>query len=82
MSMSLDGFITGPDDGMEHPLGRGGYRLHDWLKQGGSDPGAHRPVRPEDIELELVRVLEAPGVTHLRYRVRYARRAQRARSRA
>ena len=25
---------------------------------------------PEHIELELVRVLDAPGVTHLRYRVR------------
>jgi hypothetical protein len=25
---------------------------------------------PEHIELELVRALEAPGVTHLRYRVR------------
>lgn len=31
MSMSLDGFITGPDDGMEHPLGLDGGRLLDWL---------------------------------------------------
>ena len=27
MSMSLDGFITGPGNG----LGTGGNRLHDWL---------------------------------------------------
>jgi len=31
MSMSLDGFITGPDDGPENGLGTGGERLHEWL---------------------------------------------------
>ena len=31
MSMSLDGFITGPNDGVELPLGEGGERLHQWL---------------------------------------------------
>ncbi len=31
MSMSLDGFITGPNDGVEQPLGEGGERLHRWL---------------------------------------------------
>ena len=46
MSMSLDGFITGPDDDAEHGLG----------------------VGPERVDLELVRTLEAPGMTHLRYR--------------
>lgn len=30
-SMSLDGFMTGPDVGAEHPMGRGGERLHEWL---------------------------------------------------
>jgi dihydrofolate reductase len=44
MSMSLDGFITGPDDGMDHGLGVNGERLHDWLRAGGVDPGSHRPV--------------------------------------
>ncbi len=24
ISMSLDGFITGPNEGLEHPLGEGG----------------------------------------------------------
>ena len=27
MSMSLDGFITGPDDGLDHGLGVNGERL-------------------------------------------------------
>jgi dihydrofolate reductase len=31
MSMSLDGFIAGPDDGPGNGLGDGGGRLHEWL---------------------------------------------------
>lgn len=31
MSMSLDGFITGPNDEVERPLGEGGERLHEWV---------------------------------------------------
>ncbi len=31
MSMSLDGFITGPDDGPGNGLENGGHRLHEWL---------------------------------------------------
>ncbi len=31
MSMSLDGFIAGPDDGPDAGLGSGGTRLHEWL---------------------------------------------------
>jgi dihydrofolate reductase len=45
MSMSLDGFITGPDDDAGQGLGRGGERLHDWLGEG-SDPSHFRPSGP------------------------------------
>lgn len=31
MSMSLDGFVTGPHDGRKNPLGEGGEVLHHWL---------------------------------------------------
>ena len=31
MSMSLDGFITGPNDRPDNALGDGGQRLHDWV---------------------------------------------------
>ena len=31
MSMSLDGFVTGPDPREGQPLGEGGQRLHDWM---------------------------------------------------
>jgi dihydrofolate reductase len=44
MSMSLDGFIAGPDDGPDHGLGVNGERLHAWLRAGGVDPGSYRPV--------------------------------------
>jgi dihydrofolate reductase len=31
ISMSLDGFVAGPDAKLEEPLGKGGERLHDWV---------------------------------------------------
>jgi len=31
ITMSLDGFVAGPDDGPELPLGAGGERLHQWV---------------------------------------------------
>ena len=30
MSISLDGFVAGPDQSREHPLGKGGRELHLW----------------------------------------------------
>lgn len=34
MSMSLDGFIAGPNIDMEQPMGEGGERLHEWMFSG------------------------------------------------
>ena len=31
MSMSLDGYVTGPNDSRENPFGDGAEMLHDWL---------------------------------------------------
>ncbi len=31
ISISLDGFVAGPNQSAENPLGRGGERLHEWL---------------------------------------------------
>ncbi len=50
MAMSLDGFITGPDDNAENPAGTNGMRLMNWL-EGGDDPDAEgvdafRPKHP------------------------------------
>jgi dihydrofolate reductase len=52
MSMSLDGFVAGPDDGVADPLGRhGGMHVFDWYFSGDEEyrdplfrpePGANR----------------------------------------
>ncbi len=133
ISVSVDGYVAGPNQTMEEPLGENGERLHDWaveLKswrelQGmaggaenassaviaednanvgaeimgrgkfgppsrgawgkdpwrgwwGEDPPFHKllgggarlfeGVGP-DVKLKLARTIEAPGVTHLKYRV-------------
>src|SRR5258708_19667887 len=31
ISISLDGFVAGPNQSVENPLGEGGERLHDWV---------------------------------------------------
>lgn len=31
MSMSLDGFVAGPNDSPDNPLGDGGERIHEWM---------------------------------------------------
>lgn len=36
MSMSLDGYVAGPDVSPEEPMGRGGELLHEWMFAGRS----------------------------------------------
>jgi dihydrofolate reductase len=31
ISVSLDGFVAGPNPGPDHPLGEGGMQLHEWI---------------------------------------------------
>ena len=48
MSMSLDGFVAGPDDGKTFPLGRhGGMHLFDWYTSGPKRPGDLDILHPE-----------------------------------
>ena len=44
MSMSLDGFIAGPNEGPDNGLGDGGQRLHHWILPGGG--GVDERSRP------------------------------------
>jgi hypothetical protein len=73
VTMSLDGFIAGPNDGPERPLGEGGERLFEWYSGGDTEyrlPGTEMVFRvTAPIDLESTRVIEAPGVTHLTFRV-------------
>jgi dihydrofolate reductase len=45
MSMSLDGFIAGPNERDDNGLGDGGDRLHDWVMRGSAD---HKEVGPPE----------------------------------
>ena len=55
ISVSLDGYLTGPNPSQEHPLGEGGEALHDWAlklaawrephgREGGDEPPFKVPV--------------------------------------
>ena len=46
MSMSLDGFIAGPDDDAGQGLGAGGEVLHDWLGERVGGPSTFAPAGP------------------------------------
>jgi dihydrofolate reductase len=37
MSISLDGYVTGPNDSRENPFGDGAGMLHDWLSDAATD---------------------------------------------
>jgi dihydrofolate reductase len=48
ISISLDGFVAGPNQSLANPIGEGGLRLHQWVfetaswrEQQGLDGGAH-----------------------------------------
>jgi dihydrofolate reductase len=47
MSVSLDGFVGGPNQGPSEPCGIGGLRLHEWHQRAG-EPGYERDVAPRD----------------------------------
>ena len=61
ISMSLDGFVAGPGQSVDNPLGIGGIRLHEWV----FPPAAWRSM----VGLEGGEVNEstAPRVTHLKF---------------
>jgi dihydrofolate reductase len=61
MSMSLDGFIAGPDAGPENGLGDGGQRLHEWLFNGDATVHAGIPGRPPGVNGEVMDELMATG---------------------
>jgi hypothetical protein len=46
LTMSLDGFIAGPNDGRGNPLGDGGGRLFDWWSAGTERIGPDDRFKP------------------------------------
>jgi dihydrofolate reductase len=60
MSMSLDGFIAGPNEGPGNGLGDGGHRLHEWVLRGAD--GDHRGVgRPAGVNGQVFDEFMATG---------------------
>jgi dihydrofolate reductase len=58
LTMSLDGFIAGPNDGPGQPLGEGGMRLFEWYSSGDTDyemPGTDMVFRVSPQSAELLR---------------------------
>jgi dihydrofolate reductase len=58
LSMSLDGFIAGPNDGTERPLGEGGERIFAWYSGGDTEyrlPGTEMVFRISLQSAELLR---------------------------
>jgi dihydrofolate reductase len=47
MSISLDGFVAGPDQSVDDPLGVDGLKLHEWHFQA-DEPGHEADVAPRD----------------------------------
>ena len=57
LSMSLDGFIAGPNDGPGSPLGDGGEQLFAWYSGGDTDyelPGTEIAFRVSPQSAELI----------------------------
>jgi hypothetical protein len=61
MSMSLDGYIAGPDDGPGNPGGDGFGRLHEWIPDG-------ETVRSPGPAGQLIGEMEATGAVRAAYR--------------
>lgn len=48
MTMSLDGYVVGPQDSMDNPMGVDGFRLFNWLDRR-NDPGPSGEVYAESL---------------------------------
>jgi dihydrofolate reductase len=61
MSMSLDGFIAGPNEGPDNGLGDGGERLHEWFFAGAPTEHSGVPGRPPGADGEMMDEVMATG---------------------
>ena len=63
MSMSLDGFIAGPNEGPDNGLGDGGQRLHEWAMTSGGDVEHAAPPPTGGVNGQIVDEFMSTGAT-------------------
>jgi hypothetical protein len=68
ITMSLDGFITGPNPSVEQPL-LDEVQVHVAPLLLGEGTRLFGHLGADPVDLDITRVVESPAVTHLRYRV-------------
>jgi dihydrofolate reductase len=61
MSMSLDGFVCGPNETPDNGLGDNGRRLHWWFGYGPEAARGDEPNRPDGVNAEVIGELMASG---------------------
>jgi dihydrofolate reductase len=61
MSMSLDGFVAGPNESVDNGLGDDGERLHEWIFAGAPTAHGGVPARPEGVNGEIMDEVMATG---------------------
>ena len=73
ISVSLDGYVAGPNQSMENPLGEGGEGLHDWVvplrawrehagMEGGEENVSSPVVREDEDRLVKWRIVTPPAL--------------------
>ena len=61
MSMSLDGFVAGPNESVDNGLGDRGERLHEWIFAGAPTEHGGVPGRPAGVDGEVMDEAMATG---------------------
>ncbi len=61
MSMSLDGFIAGPNERPDNGLGDGGHRLHEWCLTGPAPEHSGVPGSPAGVNGEVFEEMMSTG---------------------
>ena len=63
MSMSLDGFIAGPNESLDNGLGDGGHRLHEWAMTDDGDVDLETTRRSGGVNGQIVDEFMSTGAT-------------------
>jgi len=65
ISMSVDGYVAGPDPGLEQGLGRNGEKLHEWAfaSRAWNESHGRQGGEPSPVDDEVIEEMQAAGAT-------------------